>query len=230
MRGDDNNTILIVEDNPEIVKMIERYLLKEGFTVKALCKGKEAIEKLKVINPILILLDLNLPDCDGLEVMNYVKSATTIPIIMLTGRSREEDMYMGFENGADDYITKPFRIKEVMARIKAILRRSLTPKNVTEKILINDVLLEVESKSVWRKGKKIPLTPTEFKLLKVLMENAGNILSRAQIVEKIHGYLYEGLERTLDSHIKNLRTKIEDNPKNPRYIETVFREGYRYKR
>ncbi len=224
------NTILIVEDEPAIADTLKLYLLKEGFDVWIARDGNEAIKNFHELDPVLILLDLNLPAQDGIKVCQNFRSRSRVPIIMVTARDEEQDKLLGLETGADDYITKPFSVREVVARVKALLRRAWYPEQEQDRVLVDELLIDRKSMRVWKAGKEIQVTPTEFKLLAVLMENAGQILSRGQIIEAMYGYSYEGFERTMDSHIKNLRQKIEEYPQKPKYILTVIGAGYQLKR
>lgn len=224
------NTVLIVEDEPAIADTLKIYLVNEGFHTDIVSDGTKAIQRFHELEPILVLLDLNLPGMDGVQVCQQLRSSSNVPIIMLTARDEVQDKLQGLEVGADDYITKPFHVREVMARVKALLRRAWRPDTELDRLMIGDVIIERKSLRVWKAGKEIQVTPTEFKLLAVLMENEGQVLSRLQIIEAIYRYSYDGFERTLDSHIKNLRQKLEDYPQKPEYILTVIGAGYQFKR
>ncbi|OGO77473.1 MAG: hypothetical protein A2Y23_14275 [Clostridiales bacterium GWB2_37_7] len=224
------NTILIVEDEPTIAETIKMYLLKEGFNVEITGNGNDAIKIFDAVRHVLVLLDLNLPGEDGIKVCRNFRSRSSVPIIMVTARDEEEDKLIGLETGADDYITKPFSIRELVARVKVLLRRAWSPQMKQDRLMVDDIVIERKSMRIWEKGNEIKLTPTEFKLLEVLMENAGQVLTRDQIIEAIYGYSYEGYDRTLDSHVKNIRSKLEENPQKPRYILTVKGVGYQFKR
>lgn len=224
------NTVLIVEDEPAIADTLKIYLVKEGFHAEVVSDGIKAMQRFHELAPILVLLDLNLPGMDGVQVCQQLRSSSNVPIIMLTARDEVQDKLQGLGVGADDYITKPFHVREVMARVKALLRRAWRPDTELDRLMIGEVIIERKSLRVWKAGKEIQVTPTEFKLLAVLMENEGQVLSRFQIIEAIYGYSYDGFERTLDSHIKNLRHKFEDYPQKPEYILTVIGAGYQFKR
>lgn len=224
------NRILIVEDEPTIAETLKLYLVKEGFDVEVIGDGYEAVSRFQELDPILILLDLNLPGKDGMEVCQQIRSFSHVPIIMVTARDEEEDKLQGLQLGADDYITKPFSVREVVARIQALLRRAWNPDIRQDRLMVDDLVIDRKSMQVWKAGEEIQLTPTEFKVLAVLMENAGHVLSRSQIIDAMHGYSYEGFERTLDSHIKNVRHKIEECPQKPKYIRTVIGIGYQLQR
>ncbi|WP_166243015.1 response regulator transcription factor [Paenibacillus turpanensis] len=224
------NTILLVEDERLLAQTIKTYIKGEGYKVEIAYNGAEATAAFDRVQPILVLLDIRLPDACGIEICKDIRSRSNTPIIILSGRNQEEDILRGLGAGADDYITKPFRPRELVARIKAMLRRVWMPEPKLENIMVGDIRIEKKQKRVWVGGHEVEVTPIEFKLLRVFMEHAGQILSRQQLIERVHGHFYEGMDRTLDSHIKNLRSKIEEDPKNPQYIVTVFREGYQFQR
>lgn len=222
--------VLIVEDDAAVAEMMERYLQMDQFRVQIVSDGHRAMEVFQKIAPLGVILDLQLPGKNGMELCREFRMRSNVPILIISARSREQDILQGLEAGADDYLTKPFRMREVVARLKASLRRAWRPEYQQENIMVGDVLMELKEKRVWVRNQEVELTPTEFRLLEVFMEHAGQVLSRQQLIEHIHGYLYDGLERTLDSHIKNLRLKLEKDPKKPEYIRTVFREGYQLNR
>ncbi len=219
--------ILIVDDEPQISAVISAYLTNSGFRTITAQDGKTALELFQSKNPALILLDLNLPGRDGLEVCQTIRQDSDVPIIMLTARSEETDKLVGLELGADDYIVKPFSPREVVARIKTVLRRSGAG---AESQVIKSERLEIDptQHTVLRDGVTIELTPTEFDLLVILAQNPRRVFSRLQLLEKTQGTTYEGYERTIDAHIKNLRLKLEPDPRNPSLIHTVFGVGYKY--
>jgi two-component system alkaline phosphatase synthesis response regulator PhoP len=225
-----DSTILIVEDEPAIAETLKIYLLNEGYQVEIVRDGYEAIQRFQELEPILVLLDVNLPGQDGMKVCQEIRSCSSTPIIMITARDEEPDKLFGLEIGADDYITKPFSVREVIVRIKVLLRRVWRPETDQDRVMVDEILIDRKSMRVWKAGKEIKVTPTEFKLLSVLIENVGQVLTRQQIIEAMYGYSYEGFERTLDSHIKNLRHKIEEIPQKPEYIQTVIGVGYQCKR
>ncbi|MBN1428522.1 MAG: response regulator transcription factor [Anaerolineae bacterium] len=224
-------SVLVVDDDREIVRLIRGYLEQAGYTVMTAYTGETALHYLRAEHPDLMLLDLMLPDRDGWDVTRVVRSdpsLANIPIIMLTARIEDLDKILGLEIGADDYVTKPFNPREVVARVKAILRRIRRGENSTVDVLqVADLRMDIRRHEVTRQGQSIDLTVTEFNILRVLMENVGYAFTRNELIEKGLGYVYGGMERTLDSHIKNLRQKIEDDPKQPRYIQTVYGVGYR---
>lgn len=220
--------ILVVDDEPRITELLDSYLEKEGYDVKTAADGEAALASAESEQPDLILLDLMLPKKNGYEVCREIRAKSNVPIIMLTARDEEPDKIVGLELGADDYITKPFSPREVVARVRAVLRRSEaeTPENPV--IRAGGIEIDVLRHEVKRGGQTIDLTPTEFKLLQTLAESPRRVFTRLQLVEEIQGYSFEGYERTIDAHIKNLRQKIEDDPKNPRLIGTVYGVGYRF--
>jgi two-component system alkaline phosphatase synthesis response regulator PhoP len=224
--------ILVVDDDKEIVRLLRAYLEQAGYQVLIAYDGENALHMIRRERPDLIVLDLMLPDRDGWDITRIVRRDGALgptPIIMLTARVEDADRIVGLEIGADDYVPKPFNPREVVARVKAVLRRSSGQTVQSHVLQIGDLLLDVDSHEVHLNGQPIDLTPTEFNLLQALMENPGHAFTRLELIEKGLGYAYEGMERTLDSHIKNLRKKIESDPSDPAYIQTVFGVGYRIK-
>lgn len=218
--------ILVVEDETKIAEIVKAYLAKDGFTVTVAETGSKALSMLK--NGFdLIILDLMLPDMTGEEICETIRKDSDLPIIMLTAKSDEEDRIAGLGIGADDYIVKPFSPREVVARVKALLRRT---KGLKKTASFNSGELVIDSSifKVKKNGSSIVLTPTEFKMLQCLAERPEQVFTRLQLVNVILGYDYEGYDRTIDAHIKNIRHKIEDDPKNPSYIKTVYGLGYRF--
>lgn len=223
-------SILIIEDEPELVKVLRSYLEKAGYQVLSAYRGDTGLSTWEHKHPDLVILDLNLPGMDGLDVAREIRRKSNTPIIMLTARVEETDQLIGLELGADDYITKPFSPRLVVARVRALLRRSeITPRS-SQILHALDLEIDQEAHLVRRGDEIIELTPTEFSLLTTLAAQPGRAFTRLQLLEASQGTAYEGYERTIDAHIKNLRSKIEPNPKNPRYIETVFGVGYRFAR
>jgi two-component system, OmpR family, alkaline phosphatase synthesis response regulator PhoP len=220
--------ILIVDDEPQIVELLENYLSKEGYAVATAGDGEAALTAAERENPDLILLDLMLPKINGYEVCKELRLKTKTPIIMLTARDEEPDKIVGLELGADDYITKPFSPREVVARVRAVLRRAEPESGEARVIRAGGLEIDSIRHEVRKSGKAIELTPTEFKLLETLADSPRRVFTRLQLVEEIQGYSFEGYERTIDAHIKNLRQKIEDDPKNPRLVGTVYGVGYRF--
>ena len=226
-----NRKILVVEDEKNILEVIEAYLLKEGFRVITAEDGEMALELFKNEKIHLIVLDLMLPKISGEEVCTTIRATSDIPIIMLTAKVNEDDKIEGLTIGADDYITKPFSPRELVSRVKALLRRSYRDSNpLAEKLVFNDGDLEVDiDKMIVRKKREnIYLTSNEFKILSSLLTRPGQVFSREQLIELAFGYDYDGFDRTIDTHIKNIRQKIEDNPKSPNYIITVYGVGYKF--
>lgn len=222
--------ILVVDDDKQIVRLVSSYLEQAGYMVLTAYDGDDAMRVIRHERPDLIVLDLMLPKRDGYEITKSLRADPVlahIPILMLTARVEDSDKILGLELGADDYLTKPFNPREVVARVRAILRRVTAGPTAPRVLQVGDLKLDVDRHEVTLAGRPIETTPTEFALLKTLMENPNHAFTRAELIEKALGYSYEGLDRTLDSHIKNLRKKIEDDPSEPRYIETVFGVGYR---
>ncbi len=225
-------TILVVDDDKEIVRLVRAYLEKAGYQVLTAYEGETALHILRRERPVLVVLDLMLPDRDGWDITRVVRSDSSlahIPIIMLTARIDDTDKIIGLELGADDYVTKPFNPREVVARVRSVLRRaqnSIAPQQ--QRILQQvDLLMDLDRHEVMIGGRPVDLTTTEFNLLRTLLENPGYAFTRSELIEQGLGYEYEGSERTLDSHMKNLRRKIEPDPKQPMYIHTVYGVGYR---
>ena len=223
-------TILIIEDEPELVKVLRSYLEQAGFSVLSAQRGDSGLTIWEQKRPDLVLLDLNLPGKDGLDVAREIRRKSDTPIIMVTARVEEMDQLIGLELGADDYIPKPFSPRLVVARVRALLRRSEMAPGASQTLRISDIEVDLEGHLVQRAGVLIELTPTEFNLLVVLAGQPGRVFTRLQLLEAAQGITYEGYERTIDAHIKNLRAKLEPDPKNPQYIETVFGVGYRFTR
>ncbi len=221
--------ILVVDDDKKIVRLIKSYLEQAGFTVLTAYDGETALHTIRREKPDLALLDLMLPDRDGWDITRLVRSdpvLAQLPIIMLTARVEDTDKIIGLELGADDYITKPFNPREVVARVKSVLRRAggAAPSPVHR---FGPLELNSESHRVTLNSQPVDLTPTEFDLLSILIKNPGRVFSRAELVEQALGYTYTGPERSVDTHIKNLRKKIESNPGKPQFIQTVHGIGYR---
>jgi two-component system alkaline phosphatase synthesis response regulator PhoP len=227
-------TILIIEDEPELARALRAYLENAGFQVSLSGRGDDGLALWERLQPDLVLLDLNLPGLDGLDVARQMQARAAAqrrsptPLIMLTARSEEADQFAGLELGADDYITKPFSPRLVVARVRALLRRAQASTAADPgRVRLDDIEIDPSAHTVQRSGHSIELTPTEFTLLYTLAAAPGRAYSRLQLLEAIQGVAYEGYERTIDAHVKNLRAKLEADPKQPRYIETVFGVGYR---
>lgn len=221
-------TILVIEDEAELVKVLRSYLEQAGFSVLTAFRGDTGLSTWEHKRPDLVILDLNLPGLDGLDVAREIRRKSDTPIIMLTARIEEADELIGLELGADDYISKPFSPRIVVARVRALLRRAEAAPSEPRVLRLGDLEVDLEAHTVNRSGEEIDLTPTEFDLLVTLAMQPGRAFKRLQLLEATQDTAYEGYERTIDAHIKNLRAKIEINPKNPQYIETVFGVGYKF--
>ena len=221
-------SVLIVDDDVKLVKLLQVYFEKDGFITYFVNDGLDALAAVRERKPDIIVLDLMLPGLDGWGVCRKIRRDSDVPIIMLTARDEESDRLVGLEIGADDYVTKPFSPKEVVARAKVILRRTHQEMVRHQPIKVGNLIIDLECHQVTQDAQPIELTPTEFKLLQILVGNAGKVFSRLQIVEQTQGYTFEGYERTVDAHIKNLRRKIEVNPRAPKYIQTVYGIGYKF--
>lgn len=219
--------ILVVDDEKQIVEVLSAYLEREGYRVIAAYDGRSALDTALREKPDLVLLDLMLPEINGFDVCRIIRNSSPIPVIMLTARDEEADKVLCLEVGADDYITKPFSPREVLARVRAVLRRTSGEAINQERIRIGELDIDLAKHEVTKAGSPVPLTPTEFKILEAMARNQGRVFTRLQLVDYVQGYSFEGYERTIDAHVKNLRHKIEDNPKKPGYIITVFGVGYR---
>lgn len=222
-------TILLVDDEPKIIQLARDYLEHAGFHVLTANDGKGALTVWRAAKPDLLVLDLGLPNLDGLDVTRALRRESNIPIIMLTARSEESDKLVGLELGADDYIVKPFSPKELVARVRAVLRRVENASSASEIIRAADVTLDIARMRVTIAGKNIEVTPTEFQLLTVLARQPGRIFTRAQLLDAARGVAFESYERAIDAHIKNLRRKIEPDPREPRYVLTVYGVGYKFR-
>lgn len=221
-------TILVVDDEKRLVSVVEAYLEREGFNVLKAFNGREALHMARHEKPDLIVLDIMMPEMDGYEFMRLHHKERSTPIILLTAKVEPDDKVIGLELGADDYVTKPFRPRELLARIRAVLRRSGDTLPTPDLLRCADITLDRERHSVKVGVEYVDLTPSEFDLLAALMATPGRVFSRLELLDLIQGMAYEGYERTIDVHIKNLRAKIEPDPRNPRYIETVYGIGYRF--
>ncbi len=222
-------TILVVDDEPKITKLVRDYLERAGFGVLTAADGKSALALARSDKPDCIILDLGLPHIDGLDVTRELRKLSNVPILMLTARSEESDKLIGLELGADDYITKPFSPKELVARVRVVFRRMENFAASVDVIRAADLTLDVPRMRVSAPERKIPeLTPTEFVILAALARSPGRVFARAQLLDAAHGVAFESYERAIDAHIKNIRHKIEPNPPEPRYILTVYGVGYKF--
>ncbi len=223
-------TILIIEDERELVKILTSYLEKAGHTVISAYRGDSGYSLWQQKKPDLVLLDLNLPGMDGLDIAKEIRRQSETPVIMLTARVEEIDKLIGLELGADDYITKPFSPREVVARVKTVLRRAGSAQITAKVLRVADLEIDLDAHQIKRGDDIIELTPTEFNILATLAAQPGRVLSRIQLLQAVQpdSFAYEGFERTVDAHIKNLRHKLEPDPKNPVYVETIFGVGYRF--
>jgi two-component system alkaline phosphatase synthesis response regulator PhoP len=220
--------ILIVDDEKNIVELIKFHLKKENYRVIEAYKGKDALDLYRKEKPDLIILDVMLPDMGGFEVCKTIRKESRVPIIMLTAKGEEIDKILGFELGADDYITKPFSPRELLARIKAVLKRTRTSNIDTNQIQVGPFKINVNKREIYKNDVLLELKPKEFDLLKLFITNPGRVFTRQYLLEQIWGYDYLGDTRTVDVHIRRLRQKIEDNDKNATYIKTVHGVGYKF--
>jgi two-component system alkaline phosphatase synthesis response regulator PhoP len=222
--------VLIVDDDREIARLLRAYLEQSGYEVLVAYDGETALHAIRRDRPDLVVLDLMLPDRDGWEITRIVRGTTALaatPILMLTARVEDTDKIVGLELGADDYVTKPFNPQVVVARVRAILRRSAGGVESRQVLRARDLTLDLDRHEATVSGQRVELTSSEFEFLRALMQSPDHAFTRAELIERALGYEYEGLERTVDSHIKNLRQKIEPDPRKPSYIRTVYGVGYR---
>lgn len=223
-----SDVILVVEDEPTIARQARDYLVKSGFRVLITGDGRAALEAARCERPDLVVLDLNLPGMDGLDVCRALRRTSDVPIIMLTARVEIEDRLIGLELGADDYITKPFSPRELVARVRVLLRRVHGAVVSSNTIRIGGIEIDAKGRQVTRDGKTISLTRTEFNLLLVFAGHPGQVFSRDLLLERLHDVQYDGFDRSVDAHVKNLRRKLEADPANPIYLLTVYGVGYRF--
>lgn len=226
-----NKNILVVDDEVKIVQVIKSYLENSGYTVYEAYTAKQALEKFQEVNPSLIVLDLMLPDMAGEDICRKLREKSRVPIIMLTAKVDEEDILRGLNIGADDYVTKPFSPRQLVARIDAVLRRSADSEAPLSDILSfnnGDIVINTQKYEVKRDGKVINLTPKEYKLLVTMAKHPDKVFTREELIYSVLGEDYDGYDRTIDTHIKNIRQKIEPDPRAPRYILTVHGIGYRF--
>jgi DNA-binding response OmpR family regulator len=230
-RGQDGEVakrVLVVDDEPKIVEVVGDYLRSAGFSVITAADGEGAIALARARSPDLVLLDLGLPGLDGLDVARDLRRASPVPIIMLTARGAETDRVLGLELGADDYLVKPFSPRELLARVRAVLRRAEGLQTERERFMVGNVAVDTSRREVAVDDRAVDLTATEFDLLVELARHPGRVLTRAQLLDAIQGVMVESYERTVDAHIKNIRRKLEPDPHRPRYVLTVHGVGYRF--
>jgi len=220
-------TILVVDDEPQIVRLVRAYLEEAGYRVVTASDGQEALYVARHEKPDLVVLDVLMPKMDGLEFTRRIRRERDVPIIMLTARAEETDRIVGLELGADDYVTKPFSPKEVIARVRAVLRRAHPQPDSSPMLRAGPITLDRDAHTVAVSGRSVELTPTEFSILETLMTTPGRVFGRAELLEAAQGIAFEAYERTVDVHVKNLRRKLEPDPAHPRYILTVRGAGYR---
>ena len=223
-------TILVVDDEKRLVSLVESYFTQAGYRVVTAYNGKEALAVAQKEKPDLIVLDVMMPEMDGYEFMRKHRAEHNTPIILLTARVDDEEKVIGLEVGADDYMTKPFRPRELVARVHALLRRAGISQPSAQVLKAADIVLDRDSRIVKVAKKNVDLTPSEFDILAALMSSPGRVYSRLDLLDIIQGIRYEGYERTIDTHIKNIRGKIEQDTRSPKYIETIYGIGYRFKK
>jgi DNA-binding response OmpR family regulator len=219
-------TILVVDDEPKISRLVRDYLERSGFAVLTAIDGREALMRVRIERPDLVILDLGLPQLDGLDVTRQLRRDGDLPIIMLTARDDETDKLIGLELGADDYVTKPFSPRELVARVRAVLRRH-ERSGVDERLIAGSLVLDVPRMRLEVDGRPIELTATEFALLAAMARQPGRVFTRSQLLDAIHGVAFESYERAIDAHVRNIRRKIEAEPHEPRHLLTVYGVGYR---
>ncbi len=224
------HTILIVDDEKRLVSLVQSYLVQEGYRVVTAFNGREALTVSQKEKPDLIILDIMMPEMNGYEFMRAHRVEHDTPIIMLTAKIEDEDKVIGLELGADDYVAKPFKPRELMARVRNVLRRMGKNEAKGKTLKVADISLDRDSREVKVEDRFLNLTPSEFDMLSALMSAPGRVFSRLDLLDVIQGVRYEGYERTIDTHVKNLRSKMETDARNPRYIETVYGVGYRLKK
>lgn len=226
--GADARRILVVDDEPKIVDVIKSYLEKNGYAVATACGGREALEKFKNENPSLIILDWMLPDITGEEICRVLRKTSAVPVIMLTARAEEENILAGFRFGADDYVVKPFSPRQLMARVEAVLRRTGGEPCSARTFGGGELVIDLAGREAVKDGTPVSLTPNEFKIVGALARHPQKVFTREELIAAALGDDFEGLDRVVDSHIKNIRQKLETDPKNPRYILTVHGVGYKF--
>jgi len=223
-------TILVVDDQSSVRQLLQEYLTEQGFRVLTATDGQNALYTARHIQPDLILLDIMMPNMDGYQFLRQFRQERQTPIIVITAREEETDAVLGLDLGADDYVIKPFRMRELLSRIRALLRRSSGEGEAFELLREGEIVLDERTHSVTAKGNEVALTPIEFDLLAILMRSPGRVFNRTELVDQLTDSGFAGLDTTLNVHIRNLRMKIEPDPGNPQYIETVFGVGYRFRK
>jgi len=219
---------MVVDDEPKIVQLARDYLEHAGFAVVVAHDGSAALATARREKPDLVVLDLGLPELDGLDVARTLRAESNVPIVMLTGRSEESDKLVGLELGADDYVTKPFSPKELVARVRAVLRRTERPRSEAESVRVGEVALDIPRMRTTVSDRAVDLTPTEFQLVATMAREPGRVFTRAQLLDAVHGVAFESYERAIDAHVKNIRRKLEPDPARPRFLLTVYGVGYRF--
>ncbi|MFN0072886.1 MAG: response regulator [Chloroflexota bacterium] len=220
--------VLVVDDDENIVKLVSMYLEKDGYRVERAHDGRDAIAQFRRTKPDIVVLDLMLPEIDGLGVCRSIREQSDVPIIMLTARTTESDKLIGLDQGADDYVTKPFSPRELLARIRAVLRRAPSDESAGPiELRHGDLVLNIREHVAYIRGEQIALTPTEFSLLQTMLQSPGQAFTRGQLIDRAFGHEFDGFERNVDVHINSLRKKIEDQPGQPNYIRTVYGVGYK---
>jgi two-component system, OmpR family, alkaline phosphatase synthesis response regulator PhoP len=220
-------SVLVVEDEPKIAQLVRDYLEHAGFKITVAPDGKAALAAARRERPDLVVLDLRLPDMDGLDVARLLRKESHVPIIMLTARGEESDKLVGLELGADDYMTKPFSPKELVARVRAVLRRWELARSGGDTVRAGELVLDLPRRTVTVGGRPVDLTATEFQLLAALARSPGRVFTRVQLLDAIHGVAFEPYERAVDAHVKNIRRKLEPDARRPRYVLTVYGVGYK---
>ncbi|HKC90449.1 MAG TPA: response regulator transcription factor [Candidatus Limnocylindria bacterium] len=221
-------TVMVVDDEPKIVQLARDYLEHAGFAVVVAHDGSAALATARAQKPDLVVLDLGLPVVDGLDVARVLRGESNVPIVMLTGRSEESDKLVGLELGADDYVTKPFSPKELVARVRAVLRRTERPRSESEVVHLGEITLDIPRMRTTVADRAVDLTPTEFQLVATMAREPGRVFTRAQLLDAVHGVAFESYERAIDAHVKNIRRKLEPDPARPQFLLTVYGVGYRF--
>ena len=220
-------SVLVVEDELKIARLVRDYLTEAGYHVALANDGRSGLAAVRSERPDLVILDIGLPGMDGYDVTRAIRSSSATPIIMLTARNEETDRVIGLELGADDYVVKPFSPRELVARVKAVLRRS-SGALPTELIRADDLIIDIAKRSVERDDERIELTASEFEILRYMASQPGRVFTRGQLLEAVRGVSFESYERSIDAHVKNIRKKLEPDPRHPRYITTIHGVGYRF--